>query len=81
MKDKMGSVLSAHPVPLRQGVVVVGVTADLTSRVNAVELARIGPKVLAARAAVPSRHGASGGDGYNQSGRCITAIEKRLWKA
>jgi len=53
MKDKMGSVLSCSSVPLKQGVAVVGVTADLTSRRETrLSWRALVPKCWAARAAV-----------------------------
>jgi alanyl-tRNA synthetase len=82
LKVKSGVVAVANTAPDGKGGVVVGVTSDLTSRFNAVDLVRVASEALGGKGGGgrPDMAQAGGPDGA-KAGAALTAIEKAMASA
>jgi alanyl-tRNA synthetase len=82
LKVKSGVVAVANTAPDGKAGVVVGVTSDLTSRFNAVDLARVASQVLGGKGGGgrPDMAQAGGPDGA-KAGAALSAIEKAMASA
>jgi alanyl-tRNA synthetase len=82
LKVKSGVVAVANTAPDGKGGVVVGVTSDLTSRYNAVDLVRVASEALGGKGGGgrPDMAQAGGPDGA-KAGAALTAIEKAMASA
>jgi alanyl-tRNA synthetase len=82
LKVKSGVVAVANTAPDGKGGVVVGVTSDLTSRYNAVDLVRVASEALGGKGGGgrPDMAQAGGPDGA-KAGAALSAIEKAMGSA